>query len=122
LSHLTKEQRIDLENAGFSGNYRLDAETVCYRTQIAMRRTCMPADKWRRLVDGLEDAEVLKGKVDELIVRLLRAYEKDVLGIIAELEGMKDGTEGQRGMLIKRWSQIRVLVEDTIRRLEAERT
>lgn len=122
LSHLTKEQRIDLENVGFSGNYRLDADTVCYRTQIAVRRLCMPVDKWKRLVDGLEDAEVLKGKVDELIVKLLRAYEKDVLGIIAELEGMKDGTEGQRGMLRKRWSQIRVLVEDTIRRLEADRT
>ncbi|OIW31045.1 SET domain-containing protein [Coniochaeta ligniaria NRRL 30616] len=122
LSHLTQEQRTSLEDVGFSGNYRLDAETVCYRTQIAVRRMCMPVDKWRRLVDGLEDAEVLKGKVNGLIVKLLRTYEKDVLGIIAELEGMKDGTEGQRGVLIKRWSQVRVLVEDTIRRLEAERT
>lgn len=122
LSHLNKEQRIDLESAGFSGNYRLDAETVCYRTQIAVRRMCMPVDRWRRLVEGLEDAEVLKGKVDGLIVKLLRAYEKDVLGIIAELEGMKDGTDSQRGMVVKRWSQVRVLVEDTIRRLEAERT
>lgn len=122
LSHLSKEQRTDLEDTGFSGNYRLDADTVCYRTQVAVRRMCMPVEGWRRLIEGLEDAEVLKGKVDVMIVKLLRAYEKDILGIITELEGMKDGTEGQRGMLVKRWSQVRVLVEDTIRRLQAERT
>lgn len=119
LSHLSKEQRMDLETVGFSGNYRLDAETVCYRTQIAVRRMCMPIEKWRRVVDGLEDSEVMKGKVDGLIVRLLRAYEKDVLGIIAELEGMKDGTQSQRDLLVRRWKQIRGLVEDTVRRLEA---
>jgi len=122
LSYLSGEQRADLEDAGFSGNYRLDADTVCYRTQVAVRRMCMPVERWRRLVDGLEDAEVLKGKVNGLIAKLLRAYEKDVLGIIAELEGMKDGTADQRGLLIQRWSQVRVLVEDTIRRLEGETT
>ncbi|KAB5562911.1 hypothetical protein GE09DRAFT_1056670 [Coniochaeta sp. 2T2.1] len=121
-SHLTKEQRVDLEHVGFAGNYRLDAETVCYRTQIAVRRMCMPVERWRRLVDGLEDAEVLKGKADRLIVKFLRAYVRDVLGIIGEIEGMEDGSEGQRDMLVRRWSQIRVLVEDTIRRIEGERT
>jgi hypothetical protein len=122
LSQLGKEQREDLEDAGFSGNYRLDADTVCYRTQVAVRRMCMPVDKWRRLIEGLEDAEVLKGKVDKLIVGILRTYEKDVLGIIAELENMKDGTQDQRDVLIRRWGQVRVLVEDTIRRLEGEST
>jgi hypothetical protein len=122
LSQLSQEQRTDLEDAGFSGNYRLDAETVCYRTQVAVRRMCMPVDRWKKLVEGLEDAEAMKGKVDNMIVKLLRAYEKDVLGIISELEGMKEGTESQRELLVRRWSQIRVLVEDTMRRLEAERT
>lgn len=122
LSHLSKEQREDLEDTGFSGNYRLDAETVCYRTQVAVRRACMPVDKWRRLIEGLEDAEVLKGKVNGVIVKLLRAYERDILGIITELESMKDGAESQRALLVKRWLQVRVLVEDTMRRLEAERT
>jgi hypothetical protein len=118
LSKLSKDERLDLEDVGFLGNYRLDADTVCYRTQIAVRRTCMPLAKWKRVVEGSDDGEAVQKEVDTLLAKLLKGYQEDVLGIITELEGMKDGAEGQRTLLVRRWTQIRVLVGDAIQRLE----
>lgn len=120
LSHLTKAQRQVLEDVGFLGNYRVDADQVCYRTQIAARIMCMPLEKWRRVLDGVEDSEAEQETVNVLLIRLLRKYEKEVLDIMVELQGLEDGTESQRDMLVRRWTQVRALVQHTIRRLVFE--
>jgi hypothetical protein len=123
LPELSKAQTQELEDAGFLGNYRLDVGQVCYRTQIALRILCMELEGWRRVVDGVDDADDTQEVVDGLLLRLLGRYDGDVVKIISDVEGLPDEgvySEGQKTMLVRRWTQIRGLVRQTMERLEGE--
>ncbi|KAH7342382.1 hypothetical protein BKA65DRAFT_503985, partial [Rhexocercosporidium sp. MPI-PUGE-AT-0058] len=63
LGLLSADKKEVLEEEGFLGNYVLDRETVCYRTQVALRLACLPVGQWRRFVAGSDDGEKDQGKV-----------------------------------------------------------
>lgn len=120
LPELSGEQKERLEERGLLGNYVLDAKTVCYRTQVALRLLCVPVGQWERLVfEGEDGGEVLQEKVDRLLVKVLRKYRGMVDRTVQELEDLEDDHPDQTELLRTRWQQIRKVIDQTIDRLEA---
>jgi hypothetical protein len=120
LPELSGEQKERLEERGFLGNYVLDAKTVCYRTQVALRLLCVPVGQWERLVfEGEDGGEVLQEQVDRLLLKVLRKYRGMVDKTVQELGDLEDDHPEQTELLRTRWQQIRKVVDQTIDRLEA---
>ena len=120
LPELSGEQKARLDERGFLGGYVLDAKTVCYRTQVALRLLCVPAAQWERLVyEGEDGGEALQEKVDRLLLKVLRKYRGKVQATVDEVEELEVGQPEQRELLLKRWRQVLGVVEQTIERLEA---
>jgi hypothetical protein len=121
LPSLSGARRELLDEMGFLGNYVLDAGTVCYRTQVAVRLLCVSPGEWERLVhEGEDGGEALQEEVDRLLVGMLRRYRGTVEGRVQEIEGLVGvGLPCQREVLCTRWRQIGRLVEQTIERLES---
>ncbi|KAL1876290.1 hypothetical protein Daus18300_002918 [Diaporthe australafricana] len=135
LAALTKRQKDELEDVGFLGNYVLDNDTVCHRTQVALRQMAvtgrhggLPIDEWRKFVSGLDDGEKSQARVDELMVGLLEKCEATIKATEKELrrlrfqeeDGDEDMNESRRETLLRRWGQIRGLITATIERLGDE--
>lgn len=130
LPSLSEKQKEDLDEVGFLGNYVLDRDTVCHRTQVAMRLLLtdlshgLSTDEWRRFVNGLDDGDKSQRKVDRLLVALLKDYVSHIAEKKKEIEELvfEDGTEtlndSRRELLLKRWEQISTLVSETIERLK----
>jgi hypothetical protein len=120
LPELSDEQKEALEEKGFLGGYMLDAETVCYRTQVALRLLCATSvEEWGKLVDEGEDGgEAMQRKTDRLLLRILTKYRKTVQQTVKELGQLNDvGEPCQRDVLCTRWRQIQVLIDREIERL-----
>ena len=135
LPALSRRQREELEDAGFLGNYVLDNDTLCHRTQVALRQMAVTGryggltmDEWRKFVSGLDDGEKSQANVDALAVGLLEKYEATIKTKEKELrrlrfqeeDGHEEMNESRRETLLRRWEQIRSLVKATIERLEDE--
>ncbi|KUI59864.1 Ribosomal lysine N-methyltransferase set11 [Cytospora mali] len=138
LPALTKRQKEELDDVGFLGNYVLDRDTVCHRTQVAVRILAVTGkygglamDTWRKFVNGLDDGEGSQGRVDALLVNLLEKYEASIKGKVKDLKKLKfekdedgddaeDLNESRRDLLLARWGQIRKLVRATVERLEKD--
>ncbi|KAJ4386740.1 hypothetical protein N0V93_009638 [Gnomoniopsis smithogilvyi] len=129
LPALSQQQKDDLEDVSFLGNYVLDKDTVCHRTQVALRslltgmRNGISIDQWREFVNGLDDGEKSRKRADAVLVSLLKDYSSEVSDKMEELKDLKfevdaeSLNESRRGLLLLRWEQIHQLVEDTIQRL-----
>jgi hypothetical protein len=130
---LSRRQKEELEDVGFLGNYVLDSDTLCHRTQVALRQMAVTSSyggltmaEWRDFVSGLDDGDKSQAKVDALAVGLLEKYkatiktkEKELRKLrFQEEDGDQDMNESRRETLVRRWGQIRTLVEATIERLE----
>lgn len=135
LPALTRGQKEELEDVGFLSNYVLDHDTLCHRTQVALRQMAVTGKyggltmaEWRKFVSGLDDGEKSQAKVDALAVGLLEKYEATIKTKEKELrklrfreeDGDEEMNEGRREILLRRWAQIRGLVKTTIQRLEDE--
>jgi hypothetical protein len=117
LPELTARQKEELDEFGFLGKYQLDAEEVCYRTQVALRAIYLPSREWRRVAQGEDDGEGHQEKVDELLVSILKKYVVRINDRLEKIGLLEEGEPCQRDMLRLRWHQIRGLVERTIKRL-----
>lgn len=133
LPLLTKAQKELLKERNFLGNYMLDAATVCYRTEVALRLVCSPNEEsWHAFVDGFEDASVrgkgaaerMQSRVDRLLLKALTRYRDEIVEerceALEDEEGRCDygsGWEEQTELLLGRWKQISSLVNKEIKRL-----
>lgn len=128
LSSLSQRQKDDLEDVSFLGNYVLDKDTVCHRTQVALRllltdmRNGISVDQWQAFVNGMDDGEKSRKRADAVLVSLLKDYGSEVHDKIKELKNLKlevaeTLNESRKNLLLTRWEQIRGLVEDTMQRL-----
>lgn len=128
LPRLSARQRDLLEARDFLGNYMLDRQTVCYRTEVALRLlACQSSSSstaaWEAFVDGGDGGgERQQEKADRLLLGLLSKHRRGVVQKrVAALEGPRMaavGTAAQRGLLAARWRQIDGLFEAAIQRLE----
>lgn len=90
-----------LEEVGYWGNYVLDRETVCHRTQVAVRllltscgtqnprNASLSMEDWRRFVTGLDGKEIVQRMVDSIIATLLESYLMIVVEEVVEIEGIE---------------------------------
>lgn len=144
VPRLSDSAKDKLSEVGFLGGYVLDAGTVCYRTQVALRALCcLPAgreEEWRRFIEDGEDADAARqGEVDRVFVGLLEEYRAQTIektvAKVAAMDGDGDGdeveggngsekssssTKAQRELLCKRWRHVDRLVRITIERLTGE--
>jgi hypothetical protein len=111
-------QRANLKEVGFWGKYMLDADTACYRTQIAVRSLILPEEKWRAVLDGERDEDEDQEAVNRELLRILMAYERDLKSTLAEIDEVKQGEPVMRESLRQRWVQIGELVLMAISRLQ----
>lgn len=96
----------------------LDRETVCYRTQVALRILCLPLGRWRRFVEGTDDGVRDQGVVDEKLLEILEGMRGQVREKMEAVKKVKVGMEVQREVLGRRWEQIDFLIESAIERIE----
>ncbi|KAI1419057.1 SET domain-containing protein [Xylaria sp. FL1777] len=122
LQRLDARQRERLEEAGFLGGYVLDRETVCHRTQVALRLLCCKVGEWMRFVNGNDDGEASQMAVDKLLLELLREYVAKVDGTIERIRRLEVGEQLQKDILAERWRQIRQLLDTRIASVEREIT
>lgn len=112
-------QKKKLEDAGFWGDYKLDAETpVCYRTQVAVRLLLLNDRQWKQVVSGRRDEEQDKDAANKELLAILRRYEKDIRSAIREIDGSKIGEASMRLALRGRWAQLREIVAAAMSRIE----
>lgn len=122
MPELSEENREVLKQAGFLGNYVLDRENICYRTQVALMLLCVPLRVWNRFVGGADHGESTQQQVDRLLLRLLNAYKEYALQMLQELSLLSLTFKEQRNTLITRWDQIMVLLDGAIIRIGHLRT
>ncbi|CAJ2504544.1 Uu.00g119380.m01.CDS01 [Anthostomella pinea] len=118
LPRLSWRQKQRLEEVGFLGKYILDRETVCYRTQVALRLLCCGIREWKRFVDGIDDGEASQGAVNKLLVEMLKQHKAKADEMVEEVGHLEIGAPEQRSALMNRWKQVRSLVGVHISSLE----
>lgn len=121
ISNPKKEQ---LERTNYWGNYNLNgSEGVCHRTQVAVRALTTNVARFKQFVAGKEiekDRDREERKADVLIVReILQVYLETAESAVECLEEKGEGGgEGVllpadcKATLIKRWKQIKRLIQD----------
>ncbi|CZT40887.1 uncharacterized protein RSE6_00558 [Rhynchosporium secalis] len=119
LDLLSADKKAILQEEGFLGNYVLDRETVCHRTQVALRLSFLSVGRWRRFVAGMDDGEKDQVTVDEVLRKLLEKYQADATENIRLASCLEEGTADQRQTLSIRWLQINVLLQVAIDRIKS---
>ncbi|KAI9163492.1 Ribosomal lysine N-methyltransferase set11 [Paramyrothecium foliicola] len=114
----TAAQKAQLEDVGFWGKYMLDAETACYRTQIALRMLVLHEDRWRDVLEGIRDEDADQDAVDKELLKVLWAYDRDITSTLIALEDVTEGEDIMKDSLKDRWVQVQDLVGMAISRLD----
>jgi hypothetical protein len=115
----SEEQKQTLKEVDFLGNFVLDREMVCYRTQVALRLLCMSSNRWQYLVaNGLEDNDKHQATVNKILLEVLKTHLDHVHEKLKQVEVLDYGLPIQRDTLKRRWKQIRLLLNTTISRIE----
>jgi hypothetical protein len=119
LPLFSEEQKQQLQEAGFLGKFVLDRETICYRTQVALRLLCMPVNRWQRLVaKGVETEDKYKISVDGTLLKALKLHLNSVDEKLKQVKVLACGLDSQKDILGRRWKQIRLLLTACISRME----
>ncbi|KFY18350.1 hypothetical protein V493_08695 [Pseudogymnoascus sp. VKM F-4281 (FW-2241)] len=106
IPEMDTEQLELVKESGYLGTYVLDKESVCYRTEVALRALCTPARRWQRFVDSGEDGEHDQAIVDELLIKVLNLYVAKAQNLIKQLLSLEVNDRSQVETLVRRWNQI----------------
>ncbi|GAB0138661.1 hypothetical protein EsDP_00006887 [Epichloe bromicola] len=117
-SLFSPRRKKTLQDAGFWGEWMLDSETACYRTQTALRLLCLPLATWRAVLDGQRDENEDAEAVDKELLKVLRRCEKDIKSKVMDLDRCMAGNEEMASSLRRRWLQMKELVVTTMARLQ----
>ncbi|QSZ30824.1 hypothetical protein DSL72_000382 [Monilinia vaccinii-corymbosi] len=107
-----------LQERGFLGNYMLDRDSICYRTQVVLRILCLPLGRWRRFVQGLEGEEVSQETADQVLLKILTAGRTEAMEMIRRVGNSRAGLDSQRNTLERRWNQLLFLLERALNGVE----
>lgn len=118
LPQLSSKQCQLLKDVGFFGNYVLDKQTICYRTQVVLRLFRVPPRSWRRFVAGFDDEEVGQSVSNQLLFRVLQSYKIDVMFALEQVLVTESRHNYQRNIRSRRWKQIRALLQAAIDRIQ----
>ncbi|ROT37663.1 SET domain-containing protein [Sodiomyces alkalinus F11] len=119
-------RRNALQHHDFWGGYVLDAQDVCFRTQVAVRSLLRTEAEWLRFALNAVDSEAAQRAVSRKLRSLLELYNSDIedtIEAVRELD-LQDGVgtasqkETQKEILIARWEQVQAMVRATIARYD----
>lgn len=143
LPLLSTGQVDALKEDGFHGNYNLSATQpfICHRTQTVLRLLILDSRRYALFVSGDDDGNKEQGQVDEYLLGILTKYSRQIMDILDEVEQltadaeneeknrtrrslkMQDGKLGikqeQKDVIVRRWKQIRDLVNAAIEGLRS---
>jgi hypothetical protein len=144
LLPLFNAEQVDaLKEDGFHGNYTLFAKepTVCHRTQAALRLLLLDNKRYSLFVSGDDDGIREQSRVNIHLADVLTKYSRQIIDTLEELERLEvDTSNGEgdkkkrrtstvsgkvlakaehRDVLLKRWKQIRELVNTATEVLRA---
>ncbi|KAL8772042.1 MAG: hypothetical protein Q9209_002708 [Squamulea sp. 1 TL-2023] len=116
-----------LQQAGYLGasNYSLSSDGVCHRTQVAIRAQFLSVDLWLEFIAGRNSNEVGAEQDAQALItgQVLEPYFQEAENALEWLRNPSGAwTElsyGPRKVLIRRWNQIRVLLQQTANGLVA---
>ncbi|OAG25717.1 SET domain-containing protein [Alternaria alternata] len=129
LAPLLDKQQVDaLKEDGFYGNYTLfgagKEETVCYRTQAVLRLLVLDSRRYSAFVSGDDDGARDQARLNKYLADVLTKYSREIVDTLEEVEDLDLGeenehelAEGQKETLMKRWKQIRSVVNKAIEAL-----
>lgn len=144
LPLLDKDQTQALNEDGFYGKYTLFApgngsDIICHRTQAVLRLLVLDSKRYASFVGGDDDGTREQGKLYGYLVGLLTKYSRQVMDILEEVESLKveevekekrrrsrsGGNHSeppvrasQKNTLVRRWKQIRDIVNGAIEELQ----
>jgi hypothetical protein len=143
LPLLNTEQADALKEDGFHGSYTLFAKepTICHRTQAVLRLLLLDNRRYSSFLSGDDDGSKDQGRVNKHLADVLTKYSRQIIEILEGLERFEvDQNNGatdinkrrsltmkekampraeHRDVLVKRWKQIRDLVNTAIENLRA---
>ncbi|RII23548.1 hypothetical protein CUC08_Gglean012370 [Alternaria sp. MG1] len=129
LAPLLDKQQVDaLKEDGFYGNYTLfgagKEETVCYRTQAVLRLLVLDSRRYSAFVSGDDDGARDQARLNKYLADVLTKYSREIVDTLEEVGDLDLGeenehelAEGQKETLMKRWKQIRSVVNKAIEAL-----
>lgn len=112
MPKLSESHRAELESRDLLGEYPLGSFTEEFRrTQGVLRLLSCTKTEFDEFLDGKEEGRLVQDRVDAYVVGLLDEFLR---GIIPErlrnIEELRVGSDDQRALLTKRWTQIEGLV------------
>jgi hypothetical protein len=119
LLPLLDTQQVDaLKEDGFH------EEVVCYRTQAVLRLLVLDSRRYSAFVLGDDDGVRDQARLNKYLADVLTKYSREIVDTLEEVEDVELGekdehevAEGQRETLVKRWKQIRSIVNKAIEAL-----
>ncbi|RKF53562.1 SET domain-containing protein 4 [Erysiphe neolycopersici] len=111
---LNSSQKEQLECFGFLGNYVLDRNSVCHRTQVVLRILYLSLPRWESFVKGLDDGEKDQPRTDQILRDILIRFRQDIQKILEEISSLGSDFSTQKALLGKRWIQIDNLLRATL--------
>ena len=119
LPLFSKDQSQALEEARFLGGFVLDKDSVCYRTQAALRLVSMPIEAWQRsLANGFDYEDEHRESVDQYLLRAFGDYLNLVNQRLRQVSLLECNYAEQKDTLRKRWEQMREILNTAISRME----
>ncbi|KAK3994872.1 AdoMet dependent proline di-methyltransferase-domain-containing protein [Cladorrhinum sp. PSN332] len=120
LPKLDATKKALLEGGGLLTPFMLDTETLgCEKTQAALRLLCCCSrGQWHEFLDAEGCGEHCAGKVNELLMSLLKEYLDMAREAVQDVECLQIGQCTQRELLARRWRQVDAIVTQAIKRLE----
>lgn len=143
LPLLDANQADALKEDGFYGDYTLapTSPTICHRTQAILRLIVLDSRRYAAFVGGDDDGARDQNRLNNYLVNVLTKYSRKILEILEDLEQLdatapekrtskrrKSNVEthdvdcqskAQQATLIKRWKQIRDIVNKAVESLNA---
>ena len=115
LPMLVDDRRGVLETHGYLGNYTLDADGVCFRTQAALRAQIRSKRQLEKFLNGSDDGDADDKKATEVCARVVRRGIEQADATLGELRGpnrQDEGDEARRKIdtMERRWAQIRSML------------
>lgn len=113
---------------------------TCHRTQAVLRLLTLPHKRYASFVSGTDDGIREQGIVNAYLLNLLKKYERQIMETLEEVEAItpddkpktrprrksrvseEDGVrvrvlKEQKDILLRRWKQIREIVNAAVRSL-----
>ncbi|KAI8937649.1 hypothetical protein NX059_005354 [Plenodomus lindquistii] len=142
LPRLDSDQVKALKEDGFYGNYTLSptaTPVICHRTQAVLRLLVLDSKRYAAFVGGDDDGARDQGRLNKYLIDVLTKYSRKIIEILEEVESVALASEkprpakrrksdvengssdkfsaGHKATLIKRWKQIRDLVNRAVEAL-----